>query len=46
MYVNNNKENDLIGSLEGLGLDIACKDLENCFFGLRWKQQKHKKMEL
>jgi hypothetical protein len=29
----NKKENDLIESLEGLGLDKACMDLENCFFG-------------
>jgi hypothetical protein len=32
MCVNNKKENDFIGSLEGLGLDKAFRDLENYFF--------------
>jgi hypothetical protein len=32
--VSEKKENDLIGSLEGLRLDKACRDFFNCFFGV------------
>jgi hypothetical protein len=45
MCISNKKENDLIGSLEGLGLDRACRDLENCFFGANGGNQSIKRWD-
>jgi hypothetical protein len=41
--VSNKKENDLIGSLEGLPMDRTCRDLKFCFFGADGGNQSIKK---
>lgn len=43
MRVSKKKENELIGSLEGLPMYKACRDLENCSFGANGGNQNIKR---